>query len=461
MQVLAEGAVSRFQEIVGKDNVKLSSEDLSYMGRDWTTDHPACPTAILLPASTQEVQQIMQYCWQENIKVVPSGGRTGLVGGAVAAQGEVVVSLSRLQKILEINSVGMYAIVEAGVTTQTLQEQTDQHGVMFGLNLAARGSSHIGGNISTNAGGTKFIRYGAMREQVLGLEVVLANGELLSLSSSLRKNNTGYDLKQLFIGSEGTLGIVTQATLKLVSKSKAPMTMCFAVNDFDHILQMLEMCNLRTPILNAFEFFSNTAYRTVLETQKNKPLFSNEADYYALIELEGDREDVDSLVSDIFSRELAEDGIVAQSASDHKMLWHYRDQINEALTVYKVVKKGDVSIPIPQLGNFLRELQDYFHSQELGDIKMVMFGHIGDGNLHIDYASQDLGRVEQINAIDEKMHRMVGKYGGSVSAEHGIGLRKRKFLPFTRSEAEIEMMRTLKKSIDPRNILNPDKIFTL
>ena len=236
MQELSQKAVAHFQSIVGDKNVRQSQNDLEHMGKDWSTVPNPQPSIILLPSSTEEVSKILSYCNEHSIKVVPSGGRTGLVGGAMAVNGEVVLSLQRMNKIINIDSIGMFAVVEAGVNTQVLQEAAKDHGVMFGLDLGSAGSSLIGGNISTNAAGKKFIRNGGMRQQVLGLEVVLADGRVLNLKGSLRKDNTGYALQELFIGAEGTLGVVTKATLRLQPSAEKTTTLCCVTDTFQKVL---------------------------------------------------------------------------------------------------------------------------------------------------------------------------------------------------------------------------------
>ncbi len=449
-----------FESIVGGKNVRRSPEDLQHLGKDWTKEFEPRPSVVVLPATRQEVQQIVAYCHRQRLPYVPSGGRTGLVGGAVAQQGEVVISLGRMNKVREINCTGMYAVVEAGVTTQQLQEAAAQAGVMFAINLTARGSAHIGGNIATNAGGTQFIRYGGMREQVLALEMVLPDGRFLPLGSALRKNNTGYDLKQLFIGAEGTLGIITAATVKLVPRPAKLATLCFAVGAFDNVLRILEMSHLSAATLHTFEFLSHHAYRMVLRIHKNlKPLFEKKTAGMVLIELDGERDAVERFVNKVFSRQLAEDGVVAQSQAERQMLWSYRELISESLSTYKLLRKGDVSISPPDIGTFLSTMRQRLSADAAQDIETAVFGHIADGNLHINFASNNPDAGERIDRMDRKMHQLVGELHGSISAEHGIGLRKKDYLALSRSAVEIELMRTIKLGIDPHTTCNPGKIF--
>lgn len=459
IDVIAQ-ASAYFESVVGVQNVRHAPEDLQHLGTDWTKEFKSRPAVVVLPATRQEVQQIVGYCYRERLPYVPSGGRTGLVGGAVAQQGEVVISLGRMNKVWEINRTGMFAVVEAGVTTQQLQEAAAQEGIMFAINLAARGTAQIGGNIATNAGGTQFIRYGGMREQVLGLEVVLPDGRFLPLGSSLRKDNTGYDLKQLFIGAEGTLGIITAATLKLVSRPTKLATMCFAVGTFDNVLRILEMSHLSAATLHTFEFFSHSAYRIVMRTHKGlKPLFKQESAGMVLVELDGELAAVERFVNKVFSRQLAEDGVVAQSESERQMLWSYRELISESLSTYKLLKKGDVSISPPRIGTFLSTMRKHLVTDAAQDIETAVFGHIADGNLHINFASNNPAASQRIASMDHKMHQLVGEFHGSISAEHGIGLRKKQYLGLSRSKLELELMRIIKQGIDTHQTCNPGKIF--
>ena len=460
MSDLISQAATYFASVVGEQHVRRAPEDLQHWGRDWLQEFKPHPAVVVLPATRQEVQQIVAYCHRERLPYVPSGGRTGLVGGAVAARGEVVISLGRMSKIREINRTGMFAVVDAGVTTQQLQEAAAEAGVMFAINLTARGSAHIGGNISTNAGGTQFIRYGGMREQVLGLEVVLPDGRFLPLGSSLRKDNTGYDLKQLFIGAEGTLGIITAATLKLVSRPTKITTLCFAVDTADNVLRILELSHLSAAILHTFEFFSHSAYRMVLHTNKDlRPLFKKKVAGMVLVELDGEQGAVEHFVSKVFSHRLAEDGVVAQSEAERQMLWSYRELISESLSTYKLLKKGDVSISPPRLSAFLSTMHERLAADAAQDIETVVFGHIADGNLHINFASNNPAAEARMASMDHKMHQLVGEVRGSISAEHGIGLRKKDYLALSRSTLEIELMRIIKQGIDPRTACNPGKIF--
>ncbi|MDE3270005.1 MAG: FAD-binding oxidoreductase [Pseudomonadota bacterium] len=459
MQKISQEAITHFQSIVGDKNVRQSPNDLEHMGKDWSTVPNPRPSVILLPSCTKEVSEILRYCNEQAIKVVPSGGRTGLVGGAMAVNGEVVLSLQRMNKIIAIDSIGMFTSVEAGVNTQALQLAAKEHGVMFGLDLGSAGSSLIGGNISTNAAGKKFIRNGGMRQQVLGLEVVLADGRVLNLKGSLRKDNTGYALEELFIGAEGTLGIITKATLRLQPLPAQTTTLCCVTDTFQKVLRTLELCHLKGLQVNTFEFFSRSSYEAVRRLKELKPLFDGNC--YMLIVLEGgNQERIDAVVEQMFSDELVSDGLIAQSPEERLNLWTYRDMIVEAVGVYKVFKRTDVSLPIPRMGEYLNELMQRFASRP-PSIDIIAYGHVGDGNFHIDYISNNPADRDKIIAMEREQHELVSTYNGSISAEHGIGLLKKPYLNLTRSEEEINLMRNIKQLLDPVGILNPGKIFDL
>ena len=286
-QIFNQSKIS-FSQIVGENNVLVHKEAKEKYGGDWTKEHTRNPSFILLPQNSEQIAEILRYCQKNHIPVVPSGGRTGLAAACVANQEEVVISLEKLNKILSVDPVGLSIQTEAGVITQRLQETAKEHNLFFPIDLAAKGSCQIGGNIATNAGGLKFIRFGGTREQVLGLEVVLANGDILDLDTSVRKNNTGYDLKQLFIGSEGTLGIITKATLKLIPQPHGTYLACIGLDSTENILKLLEFCFQEKHCIAAFEYFSSRSLELVLKHSSHlKTPFGKEYPYYVLLEIEG------------------------------------------------------------------------------------------------------------------------------------------------------------------------------
>ena len=459
-QQLTQEMIDSLTAIVGKKNVRTSPHDLKVFGKDWTTVYDPCPSLVLLPTSTQEVSAIVKYCAKHHLKIVPSGGRTGLSGGAVAMQGEIVLSLQQMDKIIAIDKKSMHAVVEAGVTTQALQDAASAQGVMFALDMSSKGSSCIGGNIATDAGGTKFVRYGGARAQVLGLEVVLADGRILHLNGELHKNNTGYALRHLFIGSEGTLGIVTQAVMKLFPLPLNLTTVFFAVENIANILQVLEILHSHKGVqVSAFEMMPHRCLELVINQHALPNLFAARSDYYVLVELDGDSTEMELVLENIFNSGLAKECLLAQSSAEQQSFWRYRESITETLTSFKVVLKGDISVPVQRLASFIFSLLRDCKSNADDRVEMVFFGHVGDGNLHINYLSNFAEARPLLDKLEQRMHQLVSKFSGSISAEHGIGLRKKQFLALSRSKEEIDLMKRIKRALDPQGILNPNKIF--
>jgi FAD/FMN-containing dehydrogenase len=460
-------AVKDLSAIVGQAYVLTAPDDLKVWGTDWTKVYEPRPMCIVLPASTTEVCQVVAYCYTNELAITPSGGRTGLCAGAVASQGEVVVSMSRMSKILEVDAVGLTITAEAGATTESLQIAARDAGLFFPLDLASKGSCQIGGNIATNAGGVKLIRYGGMREQVLGLEVVLADGSLLDMNVGLRKNNSGYDLKQLFIGSEGTLGVVTKAVLRLTPKPRNLQLSIMAVESFSSILKILRQCSQSGVSITAFEFFTDVAHRIVLQHLNGaKTPFSSISPFYVLLEIEQPSQapEMETLLEELFSAGLITDATMATNSQQFKELWGLRENITESLAAHGQVRKNDIALAIDQLEGFVRELEKLTVNVGSSDITLVLFGHIGDGNLHINYVAPRQVPSDRFHAsarqIEEKVFKLLAEFKGSISAEHGIGLTKKDDLHFTRSKDEVMWMKQIKMTWDPKGILNPGKIFS-
>lgn len=475
-----------FVTLLGESHVSIDPSDLEAYGRDWTRLHTPKPRIVVKPRTTQEVSSVVKYCAQNCLAVVPSGGRTGLAGGAVAASGEVVVSLDRMNAILKVDKVGLTVEVEAGVTTQSVQESAADVGLSFPLDLAAKGTSQIGGNIATNAGGVKFIRFGGMREQVLGLEVVLPNGDILNMNSGVRKNNTGYDLKQFFVGSEGTLGIITKATLKLAPRPKNVQVALMGLESFSQVPKVLEYIHLSGAQVTACEFFTKAAHQIVLKHFRGaQSPFAEKYPVYLLLELEdaqhssGESESImEGLLEKLLESNLILDATIAATSTQMKEIWALRENITESIAAHGHVRKNDIALGVADLGPFISDLQALISNYQksippgqsgqdhmIGTIEIILFGHIGDGNLHINYVapkSEDFAQFQdRARKIEEKVFGLLPIYRGSISAEHGIGLTKKKDLHFSRTENEIQLMRSIKKIFDPQNIMNPGKIFDL
>lgn len=454
-----DGALATLRALLPAGRVLDAPSELEHYGRDWTRQHAPNPAAIAFPDSIAEVQAIVRWANAHGVALVPSGGRTGLSGGAVAANGEVVMSLERMNRILGFDPVDRTLSVQAGVTTQRVQEAARERGLFYPVDFASRGSSQIGGNIATNAGGIKVLRHGLTRDWIAGLKVVTGAGELLELNRSLVKNATGYDLRHLFVGSEGTLGIVAEATLRLTDAPSAQQVMVLGVPRMDALMRVFE--SLRTRLaLSAFEFFTDIALRHVLAAGGKRP-FEGEAQFYVLAEFDEDEGAAMGAFEALANEGLVVDGVIGQSLAQNAELWRLREGITESIARYRPYK-NDIAVRVGQVGAFLERMQALF-AREYPAFEVVWFGHIGDGNLHISILQPDGMDPAAFHAECERVTDLLGRelrdFGGSVSAEHGIGLLKKPYLPYARSEAEIELMRRMKRVFDPLGIMNPGKLF--
>lgn len=443
--------------------IKTDSESLAYYGKDWTTYFDIKASAILFPETTNDVVQIVKWANSTNTALVPSGGRTGLSGGACATKNEVVVSFEKMNKFLDFNSTSQTVRVQPGVITEDLQKYAQTKNLFYPVDFAARGSSQIGGNIATNAGGIKVVRYGLTRDWVTSLEVVTGTGEILHLNNNLVKNATGLDLRHLFIGSEGILGFVTEATIKLAPAPAATKVLLLATPDLDKIMDVFSAFKTRS-ILNAFEFFSNLALEKVLHSTQLPNPFSESSNYYIVAEVECRNDEDEQNILSIFEycaeKNLVIDGHISQSEQQSKTFWRYREDISESLAKYSPYK-NDISVQIAYVPQFMDDL-DSILKKAYPNWEVVWFGHIGDGNLHINILRpQGMTKEQFVNEcqkVDLLIFDAIRSHHGSISAEHGVGLTKKKFLTFTRSEAEVELMTKIKKIFDPNNIMNPGKV---
>lgn len=446
------------------NRVRVDADSLATFGRDWTRQFPPDPTAIVFPGCLDDVVRIVRLAAEKSIALVPSGGRTGLSGGAVAGNGEVVVAFDYMNRISDFSAADRTVVCEAGVVTQQLQEFAEQQGLFYPVDFASAGSSQIGGNIATNAGGIKVIRYGLTRDWVAGLKVVTGTGEVLDLNRGLVKNATGYDLRQLFIGAEGTLGLIVEATMRLERAPKELTVMVLGVTDFRAIMQILHAFRGRLD-LTAFEFFSDKAMGHVLAHGDVQPPFETAAPYYALIEFEALNDEMTEQALALFEQCVEQgwvlDGVMSQNQTQAANLWRLREGISESISVHTPYK-NDISVLVSRVPDFLEDV-DQVVGAHYPDFEIIWFGHIGDGNLHLNIlkpASLDAESFfSQCHEVSQWVFEIVKKYAGSVSAEHGVGLLKKDYLHVTRDAAEIEAMRAVKKVFDPAGIMNPGKIF--
>jgi FAD/FMN-containing dehydrogenase len=443
--------------------LKTDPPDGEHYGRDWTRRWMPAPLAIALPASAEEVQIVVRWANQHGIALVPSGGRTGLSGGAVAANGELVLSLERMNRVLDFNAIDRTLTVQPGIPLEAVQNAAREHGLSYPVDFAARGSCSIGGNIATNAGGIRVIRYGNTREWIAGLKLVTGTGELLELNRGLIKNSSGYDLRHLVIGSEGTLGIVVEATLRLTDPPPPTNVMLLALPSFDVLMKVFAAFRERLQ-LEAFEFFTDRALHHVLAHGAQQP-FDQIYPYYVVTEFAIGDETQEAAAMAAFEACMENgwvgDGVISQSDAQAAQLWRLREGITESLARYKPYK-NDVSVRISVMPLFLEETQALL-GEAYPQFEVVWFGHIGDGNLHINVLKPDdvadaefVGQCEQVTKL---LAASLAKYQGSISAEHGIGLVKKGYLESTRSAEEIAVMRGIKRVLDPNGLMNPGKVF--
>ncbi|MGD1071006.1 MAG: FAD-binding oxidoreductase [Bryobacteraceae bacterium] len=453
--------LSAIQSVVGPGGI-LTGEEVQSRSTGWSSRRNMRAIAIVRPRSTAEVSGVLRLCHEARQPVVPHGGLTGLVEGSHSEAHEIVLSLELMNRIEEVDESGLTMTVQAGVVLETIQRRAESSGLFFPLDLGARGSAMIGGLISTNAGGNRVIRYGMTRNLVLGLEAVLADGTVISSLYPIVKNNSGYDLKHLFIGSEGTLGVVTRAILRLLPQPRSQNTALLAVTEFAHLPAILRQLTAGLGgTLSAFEVMWNGFYKLVsTPPARQQPLLPQTFPYYAIADAQGsdqklDRERFESVLTGIVDDGLAADCIVALSATERQAIWALRDDVDQFHQFFPWFG-FDVSMPIRHMESYVANVRARLDAAWPGNVCFV-FGHMGDGNLHLNIHVGG-GDAESRRRVEEIVYGGLGERQGSVSAEHGIGLEKRGFLSLCRTPQEIELMRTLKRAMDPNGILNPGKV---
>jgi FAD/FMN-containing dehydrogenase len=454
----------QLRQIVGPERVLIDPDSLQHYGCDWTRVYTPDPVAVVLPGSITEVQDIVRLAVRDKLALVPSGGRTGLSAGAVACRGELVLALDRLNNIDEFNPVDRTVRCGAGVITEQLQHYAEERDLFYPVDFASAGSSQIGGNISTNAGGIKVIRHGMTRDWVAGLKLVTGTGELLDLNRGLVKNNAGYDLRQLVIGAEGTLGVVVEATMRLSGAPNNLAVLVLGVPDMAAIMSVLSAYR-REMELTAFEFFSELALQKVVEHQGLQRPFETPAPYYALLEFEqpddAAMEQAMALFEHCVEQGWVLDGAASQSVAQARALWRLREDISETISRWTPYK-NDISTVISRVPDFLAEVQSVVEDN-YPDFEIVWFGHIGDGNVHLNILKPDELPMEEFQQrcgeVSKWVFEIVQRYGGSISAEHGVGMLKKDYLHYSRSETEVAIMKQIKRAFDPHGIMNPGKIF--
>ncbi len=447
-------------------HITTEPAELLSHGQDWTRFRQPDPLAVAFPSQVSEVQELARFAGKNGLGLVPSGGRTGLSGGAVAAQGELVVSFDRMRKILDFDPVDRSVTVEAGVVTATLQAFAREHGLYYPVSFASEGSSQIGGNIATNAGGIRVLRHGLTRDWVSGLKVVTGTGEVLDCNRGLVKNASGYDLRHLFIGSEGTLGMIVEATLQLTDPPAPGKVMLLGLSSLDALMNVFHAMRSRLR-LSAFEFLTTQAMRHVCQGHGLASPMDAQCPLYVVTEFDCADEAQENQALECFSDCLEQgwllDGVISQSERQNAELWRYREGISEAITRYRPYK-NDLSVRVSKVPEFLQRMGTLMNDI-CPDFEVVWYGHIGDGNLHMNLiGSQDLSVAafeSRCHEISEQTYTLTQALGGSISAEHGIGVLKQPWLDKVRSPAEIAVMRGIKQVLDPAGIMNPGKLLSL
>jgi len=461
-----QALIEELTNLVDSGKLLTDADSLASHGIDWTKHFAPAPMAIAFPRSIEQVQAIVRWANERKVALVPSGGRTGLSAAAVAANGEVVVSFDYMNRVLGFNEMDRTVVCEPGVVTEQLQQFAEEQGLYYPVDFASAGSSQLGGNIGTNAGGIKVIRYGMTRDWVAGLKVVTGKGELLELNKDLIKNATGYDLRQLFIGAEGTLGFVVEATMRLTRAPKNLTAMVLGAADFDSIMPVLHAFQKELD-LTAFEFFSDKAMAKVLARGDVPAPFDTECPFYALLEFEAASDEVMEQALAVFEHCMEEgwvlDGVMSQSEQQLENLWKLREYISETIAHWTPYK-NDISVTVGKVPAFLRDI-DEIVAKNYPDFEVVWFGHIGDGNLHLNILKPEAMDKDEFFAkcatVNQWVFETVQKYNGSISAEHGVGMTKRDYLHYSRSAEEIAVMKAVKAVFDPNGIMNPGKIFAV
>lgn len=467
---MPEGQTSlldQFRHLLGDAYVLTSQDDVAPYQRDWRGRYSGQCLCVVKPGSTEQVASIVRLCVEARIAIVPQGGNTGLCGGATPIGGEVIVSLTRMNQVLDVDPDANTITVEAGCTLYEVQQAALAADRLFPLSLAAEGSATIGGNLSTNAGGVQVLRYGNTRDLTLGLEVVLADGRIWNGLRALRKDNTGYDLKHLFIGAEGTLGLITAATLKLYPRPMHRTTAWVTVASPAAAVQLLgSLSSTLGDHVTAFEIIGRPALDLVLRhiPGMRDPL-ATVSDWQLLIEVSGGSNDLEDALQLALASAL-DDGIItdatlAASETQAAVLWALRENISEAQRIEGISIKHDIAVPVSRVPEFIRRA-DAALSERFPGLRIVCFGHIGDGNLHYNQskptAQENADFISQTPAVNCVVHDLVNELGGSISAEHGIGQLKREENRRYKSEVELDLMRRVKNALDPEGILNPGKV---
>ena len=438
-----------------------ATDDLEPFNTDWMRKYKGHAKLVIKPGSTKEVSKVLKYCNDNMLAVVPQGGNSGLVGGSVPVFDEIVISLSRMNNIRSFDEVSGTLVVDAGVILEVADKYLGERSHMFPLDLGAKGSCHIGGNVATNAGGLRLIRYGSLHGNVLGLEAVMPDGTIMDDLSTLRKNNTGYDIKQLFIGGEGTIGIITGVSIHCPQRSQAKNVAFFGLESFEKVQQAFREAKTQlSEILSAFELMDGESQDLVHRATKNKRPLEDRHPFYCLIETSGsstehDKEKLDTFLEHVMEQEIVSDGTLAQDESQMQTLWAWREGIAESLGHFGGVYKYDVSLPIAEMYGLVEETRERLTSAGLlgdsGDhpvVGVVGYGHMGDSNLHLNVVTRSFDKQVE-KSLEPFVYEWIEKRHGSISAEHGLGIAKKPYIGYSRSDTMIRLMKQIKNLYDP------------
>ncbi|KAI9828441.1 MAG: hypothetical protein M1832_002869 [Thelocarpon impressellum] len=474
---LTQDHVQHFKTLLGAESAVVdgvssdAADDLEAFNSDWMRKYRGRTRLVLRPKTTSQVSQILKYCNEQVLAVVPQGGNSGLVGGSVPVFDEIVVSMSRMNDIRSFDAVSGALVVDAGCILEVVDQHLAERDHIFPLDLGAKGSCQIGGNVATNAGGLRLLRYGSLHGNVLGLEAVLPDGTIMDDLSTLRKNNTGYDLKHLFIGGEGTLGIVTGVSILCPQRPKAVNVAFFGLSSYEKVQQTYREAKAQlSEILSAFELMDGRSQELVHEVTEKTPPLSEPHPFYVLVETSGsnnehDGQKLEAFLEHVMAEELVADGVLAQDETQARTLWSWREGIPEVLGHWGGVYKYDLSIPLPALYTLVEDARARLSSHgllatpekpEAPVVGVAGYGHIGDSNLHLNVATTSFSaEVEKV--LEPWVYEWIRAHRGSISAEHGLGLAKKPFVGYSRDETMLRLMRDVKGLYDPKGIMNPYK----
>lgn len=472
---LTDSHVQHFQDMLGSASAVLdgvtkdASEDIEPFNSDWMRKFRGHAQLVLKPSTTAEVSSILKYCNDNMLAVVPQGGNTGLVGGSVPVFDEIVLNLQKMNSIRSFDDVSGILVADAGVILEVADNFLAEKQHIFPLDLGAKGSCQIGGNVSTNAGGLRLLRYGSLHGNVLGIEAVLPDGTIVDDLSTLRKNNTGYDLKQLFIGSEGTIGIITAISIQCPRRSPAVNVAYFGLESYEHAQKAFRAAKGQLgEILSAFEMMDGRSQQILKEVAGTKLPLEGEHPFYCLVETSGsnsehDSEKLQNFLEHVMEAEIVSDGVLAENQTQIADLWACRERITECLGHWGGVYKYDLSLPIAQMYELVEDIRDRLTKKGLlgeGEdypvVDVVGYGHMGDANLHLNVPVRRFDKTVE-KALEPYLYEWTSKRNGSISAEHGLGVTKKPYIGYSRSETMIKLMKQIKNLYDPNGILNPYK----